>query len=121
MTQLSMKAGLKHWKDKVKDAVSKELGQLHWRDTFELVDPKSLTREEFQNVLESHLFLKEKCDGSIKGQMVTSGNKQCGTINKEEAMSPTAALKSVLLTATIDAKEGRDVTVIDVLNAFIQT
>ena len=53
--------------------------------------------------------------------MVAGGNKQRGTINKEDAASPTAVLESILLTATIDAKEGRDVAIIDIPNAFVQT
>ena len=53
-------------------------------------------------MLELHLFLKQKGDELIKGQMITGGNKQCGTIDKEDAASPTAALESVLLTSTID-------------------
>jgi hypothetical protein len=53
--------------------------------------------------------------------MVAGGNKQRGTIDKEDASSPTAALESVLLTATIHAKEGRDVATVDIPNAFIQT
>jgi hypothetical protein len=53
--------------------------------------------------------------------MVAGGNKQRGTINKQDASSPTAALESVLLTAVIDAKKGQDVAVIDIPNAFVQT
>ena len=53
--------------------------------------------------------------------MVAGGNTQRGTIDKEDAASPTAALKSVLLTSTIDAAEERDIAVIDIPNAFIQT
>jgi hypothetical protein len=51
--------------------------------------------------------------------MVAGGNKQRGSIEKTEASSPTAALESVLLTAVIDAKEHRDVAVIDIPNAFV--
>ena len=53
--------------------------------------------------------------------MVAGGNKQLGTIDKEDAASPTAALESVLLTSTIDVAEERDVAVINIQNAFIQT
>ena len=42
-------------------------------------------------------------------------------MEKEETASPTTALESVLLTAVIDAKEGRDVATVDIKNAFIQT
>ena len=53
--------------------------------------------------------------------MVAGGNKQRGTIDKEDAASPTAAPESVLLTSTIDYTKERDVAVIDIPNAFIQT
>ena len=48
-------------------------------------------------------------------------NKQRGYISKEDASSPTVASESVLLSCVIDAEEGRDVAVIDIPNAFIQT
>ena len=60
------------------------------------------------------MFLKQKQDQSIKGRMVSGGNNQRGHINKIDATSPTAELESVLLTSTIDAKEGRDVAIIDI-------
>jgi hypothetical protein len=73
-------------------------------------------------VLESHMFLKEeKRDGKIKGRTVAGGNKQRDYISKEDASSPTVATESVLLSCIIDAKEERDVAVIDIPNAFIQT
>ena len=53
--------------------------------------------------------------------MVAGGNKQRGHINKIDATSLTAALQSVLLTSPIDAKEGRDVDIIDIPNAFVTT
>lgn len=101
--------------------MSEELKQLHMHDTFKPLDPKTLSKVEYDNVLELHLFLKEKHNDTIKGQIVTDDNKQCGTINKQEATSPMAALKSVLLTAVIDAAEEQDVVSIDIPNAFIQT
>jgi hypothetical protein len=116
-----MKAGMKQFKQRGEDAVSKELSQLHFRDTFEPINPKDLTNEERKEVLESHLFLKEKRDATVKGRMVAGGNKQRGKIEKLDASSPTAALESVLLTAIIDAQEGRNVAVIDIPNAFVQT
>ena len=41
-------------------------------------------------------------------------------MSREEASSPTALTESLLLTATIDAKEGRDVMTADIPNAFVQ-
>ena len=53
--------------------------------------------------------------------MVADGNKQRSHIDKTDDTSPTAALESVLITATIDAKEGRDVAIVDIPNAFVTT
>ena len=53
--------------------------------------------------------------------MVSGGNKQIGHIDKTDETSPTAALESFLITSTIDAKEGRDVAIIDITNAFVTT
>ena len=74
-----------------------------------------------QKVLEYHMFLKDKRDGEIKGKAVDGGNKKRDYISKEYASSPTVATDSVLLSCIIDAEEERDVAVIDILNAFIQT
>jgi hypothetical protein len=67
------------------------------------------------------MFLKQKWDGKIKGRTVAGGNKQQDYISKEDASSPTVARESVLLSCIIDAEEERDVAVVDILNAFIQT
>jgi hypothetical protein len=48
-------------------------------------------------------------------------NKQRDYISKEDASSPTAVTESVLLSCIIDAEEHRDVTVVDIPNAFVQT
>jgi hypothetical protein len=42
-------------------------------------------------------------------------------VTKEDSSSPTVSTKSVLLTSIVDTLEGRDVAVIDIPNAFIQT
>ena len=75
MTQLSIKAGLKIWGTKGSQAVSNELSQLHLRDTFRPINTKSLSKSDYDKVLESHLFLNQKRDQTIKGQMVAGGNK----------------------------------------------
>ncbi len=121
MTQLSLKAGLEQWGTKAEAAVRSEMKQLHFRDTFKPFHWKDLTHSQRMSVLESHMFLKEKRDGKVKGRSVAGGNKQRDYISKEEASSPTVAKESELLTCIVDAEEGRDVAVIDIPNAFIQT
>jgi hypothetical protein len=52
---------------------------------------------------------------------VAGGNKQRDYISKEDASSPTITTEAVLLLCIINAKEERDVAVIDIPNTFIQT
>ncbi len=54
-------------------------------------------------------------------RMVAGGNIQQDYLSKEEASSPTAATESVLLMSVVNAMENRDVAIIDIPNAFIQT
>ena len=42
-------------------------------------------------------------------------------MTKDQTASPTVSLEAILLTCIIDAEEGRDVAVVDIPNAFIQT
>ena len=72
-------------------------------------------------VLELYISLKQKQYGMIKGQIVSGGNKQRTYIPKEYASYPTFTTEYFLLTSIIGAEENRDVTVIDIRNAFIQT
>jgi hypothetical protein len=72
-------------------------------------------------VLESHIFVEMKCNGILKAQQVAGGNKQQGYTTKEDASSPTVYLEAVLLTCIVDANENRDVTIVDIPNAFVQT
>ena len=121
MTQMSLKAGLKAWGEKAEKAAYGEMKQLHFRDTFRPVHWKDLSAEQRSRILESHLFLKEKRDGTVKGRTVAGGNKQRDYIGKEEASSPTVSTEAVVLTSVIEASEDRDVATIDIPNAFIQT
>ena len=106
MTQLSMKAGLRAWGEKALSAVKSDMKQLYSRNTFRPKHWKDLTATQRLTVLESHLFLKEKRDGAVKGRTVAGGIKQRGYISKEDASLPTVASEFVLLSCIIDAEEG---------------
>ena len=121
MTQLTLKAAMKAWGNEARVAAEAEMRQLHWRNTFRPVHWKDLTPKQRAMVLESHIFMKLKRTGEIKGRTVAGGNKQRGFVEKEDASSPTVATKSVILTSMVDAIEERQTAVIDVPNAFIQT
>ena len=121
MTQLSLKAALKEWGNDATKAAYSEAKQLHWRDSFKPVHRKELTVEQRKQILESHMIVVQKKDGTVKAREVAGGIKQQDFVSKEDASSPTAATESVLLSCAIDAKEKRQTAVLDIPNAFIQT
>ena len=80
-----------------------------------------LTADQQIKILQSHMFIVQKQTGETKARMIAGGNKQRGRVTKEESSSPTVSTEEVILTSIVDALEGRDVAVIDIPNAFIQT
>ncbi len=85
---------------------------MHW---------KSPTANQCKKVLESHFFVERKQDGVLKAWQVAGGNNQQGYITKEDASSPTVSSEAVLLMCVVDANENREVAIVDIPNAFIQT
>ena len=63
--QMSTKAGLKRFKQKGADAITKELEQLVYRAVRHGRDPNTRTREQKQAALKYLMFLKEKRCGKI--------------------------------------------------------
>ena len=121
MQQLSVKAALTKWGDDAAAAGEKEVSQLEWRETFVPKRMSDLTTEQKGKILQSHMFVVKKRDGVTKARIVAGGNQQRGHVTKEESSSPTVSTESVLLTSIVDAHEGREVAVIDIPNAYIQT
>jgi hypothetical protein len=60
ITQLSLKSSLKQWGDKAYAAVTPDMKQLHFQNTFKPKHWNELSKTQQQMVLESHMFLKEK-------------------------------------------------------------
>jgi hypothetical protein len=117
----SLVKGLKKFGSAGEEAVYEEIEQLHNRGCFKPIHIESYGSASRQQVMGSIMFLTEKRDGTIKARNVTDGRKQRTWMSKEEAASPTVMLESLLLTAIIDAKENRDVCVVDIPHAFVQT
>ena len=69
------------------------------------------------------MFLIEKQDGKIKARACADRSKQRRdeSYNKHEYASPTCANNSIMVTLAIEAKEGRDVAIIDILGAYLHT
>ncbi len=121
MAQLSMKAAIKKWGNQAKFAKLKEMKQLHWRNSYKPWHWHAPTKKQKEQVLESHIFVEEKRDCMIKAQKVIGGNNQHDYITKEDVISPTVTAEAVMLICVIDAQEDRDVAVVDIPNAFVQT
>jgi hypothetical protein len=121
MAQVLLKAALKKWGTEAVESVGKEMKQLHWWNSFKPMHWKNPTAEQRKQVLESHIFVERKRDGVLKARTVAGGNKQRGYILKEDASSPTVSNEAVMLTCVIDADENRDVAIVNIPNAFVQT
>ena len=95
--------------------------QLHWHNSYKPMHWHKLTKKQKEQVLESHIFVEEKRDDTIKARKVIGGNKQRDYTTKEDVSSSTVTAEAVMLTCVIDAQENRDVAVVDIPNAFVQT
>ena len=67
------------------------------------------------------MFLKNNINGAIKGRGCADSRPQQVYKTKEEMSSPTACIKSIFITAIMEAKEKRDVAVVNIPGAFLQT
>lgn len=117
----SLKKGIEKFSNKGGQAAMGEMQQLHQWGCFYPLHWKDMTPRERKKALESLIFLVEKRDGRIKARTCANGSVQQVDVDKEEAASPTASTEAILLTAVIDAAEGRDVATVNIPNAFIQT
>ena len=52
---------------------------------------------------------------------MAGGNKQHDFISKVDVSSPKVSTKAVMLTCVVHAEEDRDVAIVDIPNALIQT
>jgi hypothetical protein len=117
----SLNKGIQKLGERGTEAVYSEMKQLNDRNCFRPINIEEYGPEAKRKVMESILFLTEKRDGTIKARNVTDGRKQRDWMTKEEAASPTVMLESLMLSIVIDAKEHRDVCVVDIPHAFVQT
>ena len=129
LLQYNLNKGIKVYGERGREAAFEEISQLHKRNVFNPISIEELTALDKKKALGSLIFLKEKKDGTIKGRACADGRKQrvispdteTAQDIKLKTASPTVALESVLLTAVIEAAENRDVAILDIPNAFVQT
>jgi hypothetical protein len=117
--QWSLKQGLKRFPEETKKATIQELTQLHEMNVFEPIHESSMTRQEIIGTLYTLTFIKRKRCGRVKARTCADGRPQRNLYQKWEAFSPTVRTESVLITAMVDAYEGRTVGVYDIPGAFL--
>ena len=78
-----------------------------------------MTQEQKATALKILMFLKEKRNRAIKGYGILDRRKQQETIEPKDATSQTVSTEAILLTTVIDALEGREVAVVDILGAYL--
>ncbi len=62
MAQLTMKAAIKKWGEQAKFAISKEMKQLYWHNSYKPHHWHALSKKQKEQVLESHIFVEKKRD-----------------------------------------------------------
>jgi hypothetical protein len=118
--QCLLNKGLKIFRQKGRDASKKEMDQLHRRSCFTPKSIVKMTQIEQRKAQQALIFLREKRCRTVKWRMVYNGKPTREWLSREDSVSPTAALESIMLTAVIDAHEERGVMTCDIPNAFIQ-
>ena len=124
MVTHSLQRGIKKFQTRGYDAALKEIEQLpvHQRDCWKPIKLSTMKESEKKKALKSLIFLVEKKSGKIKARHFANGSKQRACwMSQDDMASPTAMTESVLIMATIEAEEKRDIATFDVPNAFIQT
>ena len=126
-TQISAKEGIKQFGERAIATMVKELKQLNngamkGKPVVVPIDPSKLTKSEKRYTLDAVNLIKEKINGDIKGKICANGAKQRRYVKAREiTYSLTVSLVSILTTLTIDAYEGRDITIVDVPGGYFHT
>jgi hypothetical protein len=117
----SLRKGIERFGEKGTNAIQTEMQQMMDRKCFVPIRKSDLNETERKRALESLIFITEKKSGTIKARHCANGSTQRSYMDREEVSSPTVSTDSTILTAVIEAEEGRDVATCDIPNAFIQT
>jgi len=122
---LSVDEALEMFGEKADESLIKELTSLDKKEVFEQVLLASLTKEQRRAIIRSRMFLKEKFLSTgifdkLKARYVAGGHMQNRELyTEEETSSPTIALQSVYMIASIAAREKRKVYTMDIGTAYL--
>jgi hypothetical protein len=118
-TQMTAKKGIATFGKKAIDAIFREFKQLHDKNVFKPIDPRTLTEQQKRDALREITIIKEKRCGTIKGRTCADGRPQRKYVSKDDSSSPTVSNDAFLMSLIIDAFEERDVATADVEGAYL--
>ena len=113
--------GLKKLGIRGKQAIGKDIGQLHDRTCFKPIHIKEMNADERRKAQVALVCLSKKSNKGIKGQVAFNRKTTQECLGKEDSVNPTTSMELAFLTRIIVAYEGRDIMLADTPNAFIQT
>ena len=97
LTQYSLKAGLRKFREDSHKATMKELQEMSTQEVFGGIDQDSLTYEQKRKALPVVLFLTLKYDGStIKSRACADRRLQRIWTEEQDASSPTITIEDIL-------------------------
>jgi hypothetical protein len=117
----SIASAINEYGDAGKAAIKAELGQLHCKGVFEVLDAGTAPN---MKILPSQMFVKAKkgADGKVtrvKARLVANGSHQVrGAI--EDRTSPTISNEALRLLFAISGARGHDVSSVDVQGAYLE-
>ena len=111
--------GVKRHGGKSIEALLMELSHLDNMNTFMPLIADNLSAKDKKLSLNLLVIIREKRCGKFKGRVVADGRKQRDTVPREDAASPTIQLERLIMSMLIDAKEDRDVAVLDIVSAYL--
>jgi len=121
MMQMNIKPGMKAFGECRSDAMLKELNQLHERKALLPLRREDMTHEQRNKALRYLMFLKEKCEGTIKARGCADRRSQREYTAKSDTSSPTVSVEAMMMSCVIDTKENSYVAVADIPGAFLHT
>ena len=119
LNQMSAKEGIKLFGERAIEALFKEFAQLDDRQVFRGVIATSLTNSQKKGALSVINLIQKKRDDELKGRTVANGKKHRHLYSKEQSTSPTISHDAMMISLIIDAIEGRDVAISDIVGAYL--
>merc|ERR1711966_512027 len=124
----SLRKGTELFGEKAEQATMTELSQIDDFERYRPLHKHEISEQDRRDALESMIKVTEKRADEeghrkIKSRIVADGSKQRSYegYEKSDGSSPTARTDNVIMTGVVDAHERRNIAIIDVENAFLQS